>query len=167
MCKEVKNDCVCGDTSTCGDGCPCGVPSGSPDNVGGAVPDTEIQESQALISVLIATNSLGSIGCSHAPATAEDEKTLASWPGGGHRHVSHALLLEAIRHELFLCAAVQDSVEPEWLTVWGKSTPEIQAEMTEGLSKKVQELLMTVTAKLINEAAKEVLSMLLSQKVAR
>lgn len=58
----------------------------------------------ARLTVEIQMSPEGDMRCAHRPATEEDRQELESWPSGGLVHMSHALLVEALRRESYTMA---------------------------------------------------------------
>jgi hypothetical protein len=119
--------------------------------------------STVALTVYACTDSKGFVWSAHAFQTDEDAQRASQWPGGGTRHLAHALLTEAVRRESFVCALVALSQDEATLEAYQNGTAETQQHLVEVLAKKVELNLKDVVHKLTEGAAQEVLLMLCQQ----
>lgn len=87
-----------------------------------------------------------------------------NWPGGGARHISHALLTEAVRREAFACTLARMSANKTFLTEYVKAGENERAAMASDLTEKVLAQFTDTAKKAVVPCTQEILDMLLKQQ---
>lgn len=97
----------------------------------------------------------------------DDKNGLAlalKWPGGGARHIAHALLTEALRRETFACALAKLSADRSFLTKYAAAGQEVQTELDRDLAEKVLIQFTDTAKKSVSPCVQEIMAMLLKQQ---
>jgi len=114
------------------------------------------------IEVRVCLDANGAIWSIHR-FSPEDTQTLMTWPGGGTRHIGHALLTEAVRREAFSSTLVLLGQEPDCLKQWVEADEEGKKEIEDRLALTVQTVIEKTTMKLSHSSVQEILEMLVRQ----
>lgn len=120
------------------------------------------------IEVRVCLGDDGRLWSSHSPATPEDEKLLRErgedgelvWQGGGHRHIAHALLMEAVRREAFVCLLIALSQNPEMTPEMIQADEKLKARLTAEIAQHVGKSLATNLGPMVLPSVQEALDML-------
>ena len=139
--------------------------SGSPPKIlWGYHPSGQYPEgSLAKLEVRIVKDPQGQMWSVHSPLTPADQAVFESWPGHGVRDIAHALLVEALRREAYLCVLMEMTTFPGLLHKYDDPTCR-NAEFTERtINEAVQKVLDAVAPKIIPNVVKEILDMVAKQ----
>jgi len=165
----MNDDCKCDDP--CAGGCGCHVPgsnsgvpdleTGQMDAAGGESPQNlPPRDDQTIqLTVQIRIDEHGHVQSLHDFQTPEDSEISRQWEGGGVRHIAHALLTEAVRREVFVCALLAMTQDSELLSSY--KNPEKQEAVVADLAAKAERNLADVVPKLSQGCVQEVLEMML------
>lgn len=113
------------------------------------------------VTVEIRLDEAGNVWSSHDAATPEDAEAIKQLSGGGHRHIAHSLLTEAIRREAFVCLMVAMSNDPG-LSLFHEKAETYQMQMTMEIAKAVGQSLAANMGPMILPSVREALEMLRS-----
>ncbi len=94
----------------------------------------------------------------------EDEPVAKSMDSGGNRQVAHALLVEALRREVFVEVLIEMSSDKDWLSRYQTVSKTDQDGMTKNLSNSALAVMVGVIPKLLPGVVQEVLDMVITQK---
>ena len=122
--------------------------------------------STALITVRVCLAPDGGLYAAHESATPEDDALVLSWPGGGHRHVAHALLIEAVRREAFVCLMAlvsDDTLLAASILAGSMQDPAKRKALEERLVAAVTQSLTITVQGMALPSVKEAINMLTSQ----
>lgn len=119
----------------------------------------------ARIEVSLVVDSSGRLWSANKPATPADEHALSLMSGGGARSVAHALLVETIRREAFVCALVRLSADPSFASSYGTADDAGRKAVVDALETDVRDFLLGFIPSLLGGAAREILEMLAAQTV--
>lgn len=122
-----------------------------------------MKNDEILIEVRVLRDSNDGIMSSHNFASPEDVTTAYCWPGHGHRHIAHALLTEATRHECFVSLLMKMTADPKLLQTYRDADDETKAQMENTLSDEVSAILAKNLQRLVAPSSKEAFQMILCQ----
>jgi len=86
-----------------------------------------------------------------------------SLPGGGVRHIAHALLTEAVRREAFTILLLGLTKNPEYIREWDEAEAETKSALEKEMAHYVTASMGPIVAKLAPGAVTHVLQMVQSQ----
>jgi hypothetical protein len=119
-------------------------------------------ENVVSLEVRVCVDAVGCVWSIHRFASPEDEAKARAWAGGGVRQIAHALLTEAVRREVFTCALVEMTRDPDFLAKF-LADPKNQEAVEKRLGEGAVEVLRSTAARLAPGVARETLNMMISQ----
>ena len=119
--------------------------------------------STALLTLYACTDRQGQVWSAHDFRSPEDARVASKWAGGGVRHIAHALLMEAVRREAFVCALIEITQKSDFLNSFENADAQGKQEVLTALASQVERNLNAVIPKLSVGSAQEVLEMLKKQ----
>ena len=115
------------------------------------------------LAVKICKDSLGNTWSVHHPATPEDEAVFATWPGFGVRAIAHALLVEALRRESYMCFLTAMTKNPNLAVQYVAGDEVVKSVIEQALASACNESLMATIPQMAPDAVREILAMMVSQ----
>lgn len=115
------------------------------------------------LSVKICKDSTGNTWSVHHPATPQDEEVFAKWPGFGVRAIAHALLVEALRREAYMCFLTSLTKNPELAAQYVAGDAILKAAIEQALTTACTESLIATIPQMAPDAVREILAMMVSQ----
>lgn len=115
--------------------------------------------SVARLEVRICLDNNGQVWSFNHPLLPEDERQFTSWPGCGVRAITHALLVEALRREAYLCFLTGMTRDADLLNKYVNGDESAKAEIERQLTAAVTEVVLTTTPRIAPDAVREILSM--------
>ena len=119
--------------------------------------------STIVLEVRVCLDAAGHLWSAHNYQQVEDEVRANSWAGGGVRQISFALLTEAMRREVYTCALIELTKDPEYLKKFQAADEKTKLEMSSALGEGALQVLTNTSKRMALGAAQEVLAMLISQ----
>lgn len=106
----------------------------------------------------------GNVWSDHGFQTPADEQVAGELPQGGAPQVAHALLTEAVRREVFMCALIELTKEPGFLTRYQAADEAGQEQIRRDLAAAAQHVITRTLTKMVPGAVAEVLAMMADQQ---
>ena len=119
--------------------------------------------STVVLEVRVCLDAAGHLWSAHNYQQVEDEARANSWAGGGVRQISFALLTEALRREVYACALIELTKNPEYLKKFQAADEKTKEELSLALGEGAVQVLTNTSKRMAQGAAQEILAMLLSQ----
>jgi len=119
--------------------------------------------SVASIEVRIALDPNGKLWSINQPASPKDNDVFQSWKDHGVRAITHAMLTEALRREVYMCVLAQLTKDPSFVRTYASGDPSIRSDLEADLVRVVRETLEATLPKMIPNAVLEVMDMVAKQ----
>lgn len=117
----------------------------------------------AVLEVHIDVDGHDRVRSAHDFRNPTDAAVAAAWPGGGVRHVAHALLTEAVRREAYASALAAMSCRPDLLAAYAQGGEKDRAVLEAELERTVAGVITDVVKRLARPAVRAILAMLENQ----
>lgn len=118
-----------------------------------------------VLEVRVCVSKNGQLWSAHQFRSPQDEHLAMSWSGGGARHIAHGLLTEAVRRETFVCALVELTKNPGYLTKYMAASEPAKSAIESHLAESVATVFAHTSRPMMGPSVKEVLAMLAQQIV--
>jgi len=105
----------------------------------------------------------GNVWCDHDFASQADGELALGLQSGGAPQVAHALLTEAVRREVFLCALIELGKDPEYLAQWMAADEGNKQLIQSKLGYAARTTITKTLEKMVPGAVAEVLAMMADQ----
>lgn len=115
--------------------------------------------STVCLTVRICLDPKGLVWSVHQSSTDKDQELLDTWPGGGARAIAHALLVEALRREAYLCILTGLTRDQEMLTKYMDGTAEGKAAVEQELATACNTTIQTTVPRMSPAVVREILAM--------
>lgn len=117
------------------------------------------------LTVEVCEDKDGRVWSQQAFQTAEDEEVACTLSGGGTRQVAHALLLEALRREVFVDILVELSKGEGYIERYIKATDEDRNEIERELAEATTKIMTGMLPKMLPSVAREMVEMVAAQSI--
>ena len=112
------------------------------------------------LTVNICQDGHGNVWSDHDFETLEDERIAGEMAQGGAPQLAHALLTEAVRREVFVCALIEQTRDAGFLARW-KTASEKEKERMEGdLDHAARHVIGRTLVRMVPGAVAEILAMM-------
>ena len=98
----------------------------------------------------------------HQLQDAADERIVTAWPSHGVRQIAHALLVEALRREAYLCALAWLSTNPNGAKDYMDGDASVQGAIEQSLVAGCQASLNETIPRLVPSVIKEILGIVVA-----
>jgi hypothetical protein len=115
--------------------------------------------SLSILEVRIFRDPDGQVWSIHRPLTDKDEEVLAGWPGHGARAIAHALLVEALRREVYLCLLTQLTKDISMFRKYEEGDDSVRRVIEKDLEAGVQGTLAVTIPRMVPDIVREVIAM--------
>lgn len=110
-----------------------------------------------LVGVLV--NQGGKVWSTHDFQTPEDAQLAGQLAGGGVRHIAHALLVEALRREVYAGIMAKLTHDPTYLQGYQQGDATTRAQIELELAQCSRQVMLDTTGKIGLDVAREILVM--------
>ena len=111
----------------------------------------------------ICQDEFGNVWSDHTYASSNDEALAASLKQGGAPEIAHALMVEALRREVFLLALVKMSQDSDFLQRWKDAEDEERLALQKDIEHGLVDVVTRTAQKGASSLASGVLTMLTEQ----
>jgi len=105
----------------------------------------------------------GNVWSDHDFPTPEDEALAVGLPQGGAPQLAHALLTEAVRREAFMCALIELTKSPDFLSQWARGSKAERAMIEGQIGNYASHVITSTLGKMTMGLVAEVLAMMVNQ----
>lgn len=112
------------------------------------------------LRVSICVDEHGNVWSEHDFDTPADGGISIELPQGGAPQVAHALLTEAVRREVFMCALIEQMKEPGFVARWKEASDEDRIPIERVLAEATHQVVARTLPKMVPGAVAEVLTMM-------
>lgn len=128
------------------------------------VPGTHPTYSAFRLVVNVCQDEHGNVWSDHNFTTPADLEVAGNLPQGGAPQVAHALLTEAVRREVFLCALIELTKDEGFLVRYTAADDEVKARMEAELAIAAKHVITRTLDKMVPGSVSEVLAMMADQQ---
>lgn len=111
------------------------------------------------LEVKVCIDKNGQLWSTHEPQGIIDHSILETWPGNGVRAIAHALLVEAVRREAYMCVLAMITKDPDVVAQYAIGDSSIKTKIGNSLTDAMVKTLSTVVREIAPNVAKEILAM--------